>query len=129
MIEYKDRDDLIEYQERTKRYNDRRGLRDKILQNFNDQMEIKQVKDPIFYDLIEDYMTLWDVKNELTFDIKERGVSVRYQNGPEQWGYKKNESVAELNRVNTQMMKILNDLKIKPEPVIVTKKEDDNFEL
>ena len=129
MIEYKDRDDLIEYQERTKRYNERRGLRDKILQNFNDQMEIKQVKDPIFYDLIEDYMTLWDVKNELTFDIKERGVSVRYQNGPEQWGYKKNESVAELNRVNTQMMKVLNDLKIKPEPVIAIKKEDDNFEL
>ena len=100
-----------------------------IKQDLLDQIERMGIIGNHYLDLIEDYINFYDIKIELVKDIKERGVSIKYQHGQNQWGYKKNESVAELNRVNTQMMKILNDLKIKPEPVIVTKKEDDNFEL
>lgn len=122
-------DEFTEFQEREKRYQDRESLRVAILENLVGQLKDRKVTNPIFTDLINDYMTLWDVKNELSFDIRNRGVSVRYQNGPEQWGHKKNESVAELNRVNSQMLKILNELKVYPEPLIVESKEDDIFEL
>jgi len=62
---------------------------------------------------LNDYMAMWDIKNELIKDIKDKGVSVKYQNGENQWGHKKNDSVGELNRINAQMLKILDFLGLK----------------
>jgi hypothetical protein len=58
-------------------------------------------------------MALYDIKNKLIRDIKERGVSVKYQNGPNQWGHKKNDSVSELVRTNAQMLRILDELGLR----------------
>lgn len=90
---------------------------------------LKQLKDrkndtDFFRDLVNDYMSMWDIKNELIADIKEKGVSVKYQNGENQFGYKKNDSVRELTTVNNQMLKILKDLGIKAE---VEEVDDDEF--
>ena len=41
-----------------------------------------------YEDLVNDYMALWDIKNRLIADIKERGVSVEWNNG-KQVGMKK----------------------------------------
>lgn len=70
-----------------------------------------------FTDLVEDYMDLWITKNMLLDDIKSRGVIVRYNNGGGQSGYKKNESVEQVLKVNMQMLRILDKLELKPSMV------------
>ena len=87
--------------------------RTRIRQDLIDQLERRGVYGQHYLDLINDYMALWDVKNALIDDIKERGVSVKYQNGKNQWGHKKNDSVTELTKVNAQMLKILSELGLR----------------
>jgi len=62
-----------------------------------------------YSDLINDYMSLWDVKNKLIADIELRGVAVEVQNG-RSTNKKKNDSVTELNKTNAQMLKLLSEL-------------------
>ena len=77
------------------------------------QLERNGVFGRHYLDLIEDYMALWEIKNKLIRDIKKRGVSVYWCNGGGQEGFKKNDSIAELNKTNAQMLKILNELGLK----------------
>ena len=95
-----------------------------IKQDLLDQLERNGVYGSHYTDLINDYMALWDIKNSLIKDIKERGVSTRYQNGENQWGYKKNDSIPELNRTNAQMLKILNELGLKASKLEVVDADD-----
>ncbi len=101
---------------------DRRQLIKKdLLKQLNDN----GVRGNHYVDLIEDYMSLWDIKNQLIDNIKEKGVSIRYQNGENQFGYKKNDSISELNRTNRQMLTILNDLGLKAADIKVVDNDDD----
>lgn len=84
-----------------------------IKQDLIDQLERRGVYGQHYLDLINDYMALWDIKNDLISDIKERGVTTRYQNGANQWGYKKNDSVSELTKINAQMLKLLSELGLR----------------
>ena len=97
--------------------------RKKIQKSLLKQLEDKNLKTDFFVDLVNDYMSMWDIKNKLIEDIEEKGVSMKYKNGANQYGYKQNASVRELTTVNNQMLKILKDLGIKAEV-----KEDDNDE-
>lgn len=99
----------------------------KIKQDLIDQLERRGVYGQQYLDLVNDYMALWDVKNALILDIKERGVSVRYQNGQNQWGYKKNDSVSELTRVNAQMLRILQELGLRAIDIDVGDDDDDEM--
>jgi hypothetical protein len=68
-------------------------------------------------DLLLKYMRFCEIEEELNQDIALRGVSIYWCNGGGQEGYKKNDSITELNRVNLQAIKLLNFLGIKaPEP-------------
>ena len=68
----------------------------------------------IYYlDIIADALKLNGESAEFIEDINKRGVSVKYNNGGGQSGYKKNDSIAELNKTNAQMLKLLNELGIK----------------
>lgn len=78
------------------------------------QLKQNQTAGRFYTDLIEDYMDLWLTKNLLLADIKTRGVTVRYNNGGGQSGYKKNDSVEQVLKVNTQMLRILDSIGIKP---------------
>lgn len=84
-----------------------------IKKDLIDQLERNGVYGKHYLDLINDYMSLWDIKNKLIRDIKKRGVSVYWCNGGGQEGYKKNDSIPELNKTNAQMLKILNELGLK----------------
>ena len=91
-----------------------------IKKDLVNQLEKNGVHGSHYLDLVDDYISLWAIKNKLIEDIKERGVSVPYQNGPNQGGCKKNDSIPELNKTNGQMLKMLAELglrayKIKPE--------------
>lgn len=77
------------------------------------QLETNETYGKHYEDLINDYMSLWDIKNRLIDDIRERGVTVPWNNG-KQIGLKKNDSISELNKTNAQMLKILNELGLKP---------------
>lgn len=84
-----------------------------IRKDLLDQLDRNGIYGKQFEDLVEDYMSLWIVKNLLIDDIKSRGVSIKWNNGGGQNGYKKNDSVGELNKTNAQMLKLLNELGIK----------------
>lgn len=66
-----------------------------------------------FIDLIEDYMALWDLKNKLIEDIEERGAMILWQNSETQKGFKKNDAVSELPKVNKQMLSLLKELNLQ----------------
>ena len=101
-------------------------LREQIRQDLIDQLERQGIYGRHYLDLVEDYMALWDTKNALIRDIKERGVTTKYQNGANQWGYKKNDSVSELVKVNAQMLKVLGELGLRAANFEV---EDDDWEM
>lgn len=79
-----------------------------------DEHDDKNTYGKHFLDLVEDYMTMWVTKQLLSQDIRERGVSVYYNNGGGQSGYKKNDSVEQLIKINAQMLRLLSELGIKP---------------
>ena len=84
------------------------------------QSLLDQIPDPPIYvvDLIDRYLFLWETSRKLEENIEEHGVMLQYQNGANQWGFKKNDSIAELTKVNTQMLSIIRQLGIKaPEKV------------
>jgi P27 family predicted phage terminase small subunit len=88
-------------------------LREQIRQDLIDQLERQGIYGRHYLDLVEDYMALWDTKNALISDIKKRGVMIKYQNGENQWGYKKNDSVGNLVKVNKQMLELLRELGLR----------------
>ena len=92
--------------ERTKAY---KAL-DKALR---DDLEARGLIGPQFEDQVDMYMLLWVTKRELQADIKERGVSVPYQNGATQKGFTDNKSVDKLIRVSAQMLQIWSALGYK----------------
>ena len=98
-----------------------------IKKDLLDQLEDKGILGSMYSDLVNDYMNLWEIKNSLIKDIKERGVSCVYNNGGGQSGYKKNDSIAELNKTNAQMLKILSELGLKATPKVVD--VDENQEM
>lgn len=77
------------------------------------QLERKGIYGGHYLDLVNDYMALWAIKNKLIADIRKRGVSVEYIHGAGQRGFKKNDSINELNKTNAQMLKILNELGLR----------------
>ncbi|TDX52149.1 P27 family phage terminase small subunit [Orenia marismortui] len=88
--------------------------RSEIKTDLLDQLDRNGVKGKHLVDLVEDYMSLWDIKNDLIADIEDKGVNIKYQNGENQYGFKKNDSVTNLHKTNTQMLKILDHLGLKP---------------
>lgn len=95
---------------------------------------MKQLKDkgndsPVFTNLIEDYLNLWCVKELLLKDIEERGVYIEWRNSDTQYSSKKNDSVQETVKVNNQMLKILQQLKleVRTVPIIETTSDDDEL--
>ena len=95
-----------------------------IKKDLINQLEKNGVHGNHYLDMINDYMCLWAIKNKLIEDINERGVSVMYQNGPSQTGYKKNDSISELNKTNGQMLKILNELGLRATSTPADDKDD-----
>lgn len=67
-------------------------------------------------DLVEDYIRFCEFKLQLFDDIQQRGTTCSYDNGGGQRGWKKNDSLQEVLKVNMQMLKILDALKLKPSP-------------
>lgn len=102
------------------------NLENEIKEDLLKQLDENENTAKYFIDLINDYLEIWNIKNNLIQDIKTRGVQIKYQNGQNQWGYKKNDSVSELIKYNAQMLNLLDKLGIKATPKILG---DDGIEL
>ncbi|MDA2567533.1 P27 family phage terminase small subunit [Bacillus cereus] len=97
-------------------------LRKKIRDDLFEQLDTNGIIHAHFMDLVEDYMSLWDIKNKLIADIEKRGVSVIGANG----FLKKNDSINELNKTNTQMLKLLAELGLKATEIEKVSDTDDD---
>lgn len=76
-----------------------------------------------FLSLVDDYMFLWRLKKNLQADIKKEGLRRTTRNGNGFKVDKPNESIPNLTKTQTQMLKILTDLGLE-EPAI----EDDDLD-
>ncbi len=77
------------------------------------QLERNRITGKHYLDLVDDYISLWEIKNMLIADIKKRGVSIYWCNGGGQEGQKKNDNTAELIKTLAQMSKIRSELESK----------------
>lgn len=68
-----------------------------------------------FIDLVDDYMQFWVIKEMTKIDIITRGVYITYNNGGGQSGTKENPSIAYQLKISSQMLKILQQLKLDVE--------------
>ena len=87
--------------------------RELIKKDLIEQLNKKGAIQQFYISLVDDYLSLWDMKNALIEDIELRGVSIEWNNGGVQQGRKKNDSIAELNKTNAQMLKILSELGLR----------------
>lgn len=83
-----------------------------IEKSLKKQLDDKGATVDHFTDLINDYLSIWDVKNALVDDIKTRGVTFTDVSSTGIPMMKNNPSVKELVIVNKQMMSILKELGI-----------------
>ena len=90
-----------------------RYIKAKIEEDLIKQLTEKNTIQEYYIDLVRDYISFWEMKNSLIKDIKSRGVSISFISREGQEGYKKNDSLAELVKVNAQMLKILTDLGLR----------------
>lgn len=87
-------------------------LRKKIERDLKKQMKEKAVKGKHYEDLLQDYLALWDLKGELISSIREDGIQIMGMHGP-----KSNPSIADLHKTNDRMIKILEALGLKANPI------------
>lgn len=87
--------------------------KENIKQDLLDQLERNGVYGDYYLDLINDYMSLWEIKNKLISDGKKNPYT-EWQNSETSFGRKKNDSIDQAIKVNQQMIKILEYLDIKP---------------
>ncbi|MHA7139805.1 P27 family phage terminase small subunit [Rossellomorea arthrocnemi] len=85
--------------------------RKRIETDLSKQLKDKEIKGTHYEDLIQDYLSFWDLKNKLIDDIEKNGVKVSGMHGP-----KSNTSVNDLNKTNAQMLRILSELGLKAAP-------------
>ena len=83
-----------------------------IDESLREQLALKGASLEHHEDLLSDYMSLWDVKNELIKDIRTRGVSYKDFSAAGNVMWKNNPSIKELVGVNRQMLSILKELKL-----------------
>lgn len=87
---------------------------EEIKQDLLDQLERNGTVGKYYLDMVNKYMSLWETDRMLQANIDKNGVYITYQNGKEQWGTRKNDSIDQQLKVNQQMLKILDYLGIKP---------------
>lgn len=97
-------------------------VRDEML----NQLDVKKQRNAIFEDVVDDYIIMMRTRSKLQEDVDKNGTVIEYQNGANQKGFKKNDSLEQLNKIRDRMIKTLAYLGISPKDIIV---EDDDDEL
>lgn len=81
------------------------------------QLKEKGKNTDYYLDLVDDYMSYWDLKKKLKIDIKKKGVRYVSVNGNGKEIEKANESITNLHKTTQVMLKILQDLGLQ-DPIL-----------
>jgi phage terminase small subunit len=81
----------------------------RIRKDLLEQLKRNEKDSNLYGDLVEDYLALWEFKEDLKAEIKKYGVRVDWQNGT-QSGRRTNSALADLRAINKQMISILKSL-------------------
>ena len=95
-----------------------------IKESLLEQLRLQNKTSDFYLDLVSDYMDYWSLKKKLITDIRKKGIRYDTVNGNGIKVEKPNESVTNLPKITTAMLKILNDLNLK-EPLSNSSGEDD----
>lgn len=95
-----------------------------IKESLLEQLRLQNKTSDFYLDLVSDYMDYWSLKKKLIADIRKKGIRYETINGNGIKVEKPNESVTNLPKITTAMLKILNDLNLK-EPLSNSSAEDD----
>lgn len=87
-----------------------------IRESLIEQLTVKGKTTKYYLDLVDDYMSYYDLKKKLKKDIKEKGVRYVTSNGNGKTVEKSNESIVNFHKTTQIMLKILCDLGLQ-EPV------------
>ncbi len=101
-------------------------IADRIAKSLNEQLKRRGADEYHFLKLVDDYCLLYNTKKELQKDVEENGVTVTEYNVKGFEVHKTNPSVAEITRVSNAMLKILDQLGIKPDTNIKDSGEIDD---
>ena len=88
-----------------------------LKQEMLDDLEARGLISRPYIDKVEEYMELWAQLKILNADIRERGVSIEYQNGENQKGTTDNKSLGIAIRVSAQMLNIFSALGFREQAV------------
>ena len=95
-----------------------------IKESLLEQLRLQNKTSDFYLDLVSDYMDYWSLKKKLITDIRKKGIRYETVNGNGIEVEKPNESVTNLPKITTAMLKILNDLNLKA-PLSNSSAEDD----
>lgn len=98
-----------------------------IRKDLYDQLESQMKYGQHYYDMVEDYISFYKLKKKLKKDIEDNGIRYKVTNGNGIETEKPNESIINLTKVNSQMLKILSDLDLKSPQVPQTGETDDDL--
>lgn len=84
-----------------------------IKESLLEQLRLQNKTSDFYLDLVSDYMDYWSLKKKLITDIRKKGIRYDTVNGNGIKVEKPNESVTNLPKITTAMLKILNDLNLK----------------
>lgn len=86
-----------------------------IRKDLLEQLRVSGNDSVVNREMVEDYVQIWIIKKRAVNDINARGPVITYNNGGGQIGTKENPSVAYFLKLNSQMIKILNQLGLSGE--------------
>ena len=84
-----------------------------IKESLLEQLRLQNKISDFYLDLVSDYMDYWSLKKKLIADIRKKGIRYETINGNGIKIEKPNESVTNLPKITTAMLKILSDLNLK----------------
>lgn len=96
----------------------RETIRARIKKSLQEQLSAKGADIEIFNDQINDYMSMWDLKERLKDDIEENGLRLNYTTANGGEAEKDNPSVKQLPMVNKQMLMLLKQMDISTNKVV-----------
>lgn len=90
------------------------------------QLEQRDMDVELWHDLINDYLTFWEIKDKLKTEIERNGAMITIKNGQQQFR-KRNDAVVELPKISKRMTDILDFLKIEPPEVVDPEEENEDY--
>lgn len=96
----------------------RETLRKEVEKSLKEQLSARGADIDLFNDQIQDYMTMWDLKEMLKDDIQENGLRLKYATANGGMAEKDNPSVKQIPLINKQMLMLLKQLDISTDKVV-----------